>query len=78
MKTRYEYAVIPSAGMYGHGRIKVCSRHKTASAAKKRAEIETRYYREEMAKHGGSSGRFIAVKYEKSTFWADCPPSEIE
>lgn len=78
MSSKLKFSVIPGPGMYGQGKVKVCSRHKTAEAANKAAEKATMEYREAMAKHGGTSGCFLAVEFEGSEFWSDCPPSAIK
>ncbi len=79
MKT-YPYAVIRSAGCTGQGSVAVTSVHMTADAAKQRAARLTRQHQALMARHGGTSGGYVAVEWGRTRnqhFWDDMRPKAI-
>lgn len=60
----YRFAVIPGPGMHGDWYTAIrCT--DSRDVAIREAKLATRKHREAMARHGGSSGCFVAVEWDR-------------
>lgn len=62
----YAYAVVPSQGRYGSGTtVLVYRRSNSLEAARRAAEKASREFQGAMARHGGTSGGYRVVRWDR-------------
>lgn len=76
----YAYAVIAGPGMVGSGKhaVEYCTDDRARALAY--AARATRQYRDGMARHGGSSGQYVAVEWGQpraATWYDDMRPRAL-
>lgn len=76
----YPFVVVPSPGLYGDGKVRVYSRHRSREMAVRVAEQVTARHQRGMEPHGGSGGAYYAAEWglDRLWFWADSPPVPVQ